>query len=385
MNRRSQGEWRKFGILENRREPGEHRSSRRTTQDNRQSREPRHNDTTENALNDFYGGTTNVDDIQSPDPIIGGYPYPRPSQGRSSRKWSRPGPRPGPQYTGAIPQSYESADIADSPDARRKHAPAKSRNEDTLYLSEPPDGNWRSGEWRFAAQSAKPWRPRGAPTPEHRVLCLRPTLVMTRRGRRFTSDPFKYEEGWTDSQFADELKYQYANLKLQDVGFLQKLVAYKQIAYVIVLQARYLRKYQKWVVAKSVPITTKGDKEGRDAFMYLLRYPPDDHRWTGTVDRLIKPGVILYLEVIETFDSAKVYVGILLAALLSLGVALAYGFTMDGDFSTGFGIASWMVTAFGFFAALVSISELAGLESFTSFQTGVGMEEAEDVPRDLKG
>lgn len=364
-----------------RNQPGERRKHRRRTQDTRDSRQSRQNDT-ENALNDFYGGTANLDDTtQEPGQTSGESHFQR--RARSSRSWSRPGPQR--VYLLSRPEAGASADIADRPNARRKTAFARSRDEDEPYLPEPPDGNWRSGEWRYAARLTEPWRPRGAPGPEHKVLCLRPTLVMTRRGRRFTSDPFEYEEGWTDRRFAEELKSQYANLKLQDVGFLQKLVAYKQIAYVIVLQARFLDRHRKWVVAKSVPITTKGDKEGRDAFMYLLRYPPDDHRWTGTVDRLIKPGVILYLEVIETFDSAKVYMGILLAALLSLGVALAYGFTMDGDFGTGFSIASWMVTAFGFFAALVSISEIAGLESFTSFQTGVGMEEAEDVPKDLGG
>jgi hypothetical protein len=358
---RPQGEWVKFGILEFSREPGERRKHRRRTQD------------TEDALNDFYGGTANTDDARKPDTASGE------RRTRSSRPWSRPGQ----PYTHFERPVASSADIADRPYGRERRDAGRRKDEDDDYLSEPPDGqSWRSGEWKYAARLM---RPRGVSAPERKVLSLKPTLVMTRRGRRFKSEPFEYEEGWNDRQLAEELKYQYANLKLQDVGLFQKLVAYKQIAYVIVLQARCLKEDPKWVVAKSMPITTKGDKEGRNAFMYLLRHPPDDYRWTGTIEKMIKPGVILYLEVIETFDSAKVYIGILFMAMLSLGVALAYGFTMDGDFSTGFSIASWMITAFGFFAALVSISEIAGLESFTSFQTGVGMEEAEDVPRDLGG
>jgi len=357
---RSQGEWKRVGTLNYAADPGERRKHRSRTQD------------TEDALNDFYGGTANTD-AQKPSPAAGE------RRARSSRPWSRPGQ----SFTRVERPTASSADVTDRPYGRQKQYVGRRKDEDADYLSEPPDGqSWKSGEWKYAARLM---RPRGEPVPERRVLSLKPTLVMTRRGRRFKSEPFEYEEGWNDRQLAEELQYQYANLKLQDVGFFQKIVAYKQIAYVIMLQARCLKEDPKWVVAKSMPITTKGDKEGRNAFMYLLRHPRDDYRWTGTIEKLIKPGVILYLEIIETFDSAKVYVGILIAALLSLGVALAYGFTMDGDFSTGFSIASWMITAFGFFAALVSISEIAGLESFTSFQTGVGMEEAEEVPKDLGG
>jgi hypothetical protein len=200
------------------------------------------------------------------------------------------------------------------------------------------------------------------------VVSLKPTIVMKRHGRRFESELFPYEKGWTDKRLAQALKDQYSHLKLKDVEFFQKIVAYKQIAYVIVLQSRCLEEEENWVVAKSIPITTKGDKEGQDAFMYLLRHPTDDRRWTETVDSMIKPGVIIYFEVIETYDPSIINIGVLLAGMLSLGVALVYGFTMDRDFSTGFSIASWLITAFGFFAALVSISELAGQESLTSGQ-----------------
>ena len=189
---------------------------------------------------------------------------------------------------------------------------------------------------------------------------------MLRHGLRVQSNPFHYEQGWTDRRFADALKHQYAHLKLKDVGFLQKMMAYKQIAYVIVLQARYSKETHKWVITKSVPITNKGDKEGRDAFIYRLRYPDNGRRWTETVDGLITPGVVLYFEVIETFDASKINVWVLLASALTLGVALVYGFAMDGDFGTGFTIAGWLITAVLFFAASVSISDVAGQESLAS-------------------
>jgi hypothetical protein len=163
-------------------------------------------------------------------------------------------------------------------------------------------------------------------------------------------------------QFAEQLKSQYAGLKLSDVGLFQKIVAYKQIAYVHVLQRKYLRKQDKWIVVRSMPITDKSDKEGRDAFMNLFRYPLDDSRWTATVDGLIVQGAMLHFEITESFDSSKINQGIFVAALVSLAVALAYGFAMDKDFSTGFSIASWLITAFGFIGALFTISEYAGQE-----------------------
>ena len=95
-------------------------------------------------------------------------------------------------------------------------------------------------------------------------------------------------------QFAEQLKSQYAGLKLSDVGLFQKIVAYKQIAYVHVLQRKYLRKQDKWIVVRSMPITDKSDKEGRDAFMNLFRYPLDalrdleivDTPGTNSIDRM---------------------------------------------------------------------------------------------------
>jgi hypothetical protein len=327
---------------------------------------------TENALDDYYGGTANIDSPQDLDPTS--HESYRPSQARASRPWTRA--RRQRLYTDSSFPEAGPADITDRYQEASRYRANEVIDEDALYLEEPPDRDWELARERVRGRrgSEEGW-----------VVFTELSLVMARRGRRFKSKPFPYGIGWTDKRFAKELKYQYAHLKRQDVGLFQRIVAYKQIAYVIVLQARYSKFSGKWVVAKSVPITTKGDKEGRNAFMYLLRHPRDECRWTGTIDKLCKPGAILYLEIIETFDSSVIYAGILLAALLSLGVALAYGFTMDGDFSTGFSIASWLITAFGFFAALVSISEIAGMESFTSFQTGVGIEEAEDVPKDLEG
>ncbi|KAM0717780.1 hypothetical protein Q7P37_006112 [Cladosporium fusiforme] len=324
-------------------------------------------ETAENALNDFYGGTaTFTGRKKSSGGTYGDEAYRPTSQrpGRSSH-WNRQSRI----YTAGV---Y--GGVGAGVDITSADEDIDSSAEDRLYLFSPPHGKYR-GDWKRAARFADE---------EKAVLYLHPTLVMTRHGHRYQSQPFVYEEGWDDGQFATELKHQYSHLKLQDVGILQKIVAYKTIAYVNVLQARCTVLDRRWVVTKTAPITSKNDKEGRDTFMYLLRYPTDERRWTRTVDNLLKPGVILYLEVVETFDASKIYLGIFLMTLLSLGVALAYGFLMDRDFGTGFSIAGWMITAFGFFIALVSIAEVAGLERVTSFQTGAMMEESDDVPRELR-
>jgi len=115
--------------------------------------------------------------------------------------------------------------------------------------------------------------------------------------------------------------------------------------------------------------------------MLALRHPPSDtYTWTRTFDKLIEPGAILMFEVIETLDTSKINLGVILAALFSLVVALVYGFAMDNDFSTGFSIGSWFITAAGFIGALISISEYAGPETPTSSQMRVGMDGADDAP-----
>jgi uncharacterized membrane protein len=132
------------------------------------------------------------------------------------------------------------------------------------------------------------------------------------------------------------------------------------------------------MVAMSTPITKDSGKEDREAFMFVLRYPPSDtYRWTATVDDAIKLGVVLVFEIFETLDTSKINLGIFLSAFLSLGVALAYGFATDGDFSTGFSIGSWFITAAGFIGTLISISQYAGPETPTTSQMEGGME---DVP-----
>jgi hypothetical protein len=321
------------------------------------------------------GGTANIAGSEENDPSYG-ETY-QPSQGRKSRRRARlpsqqtPRPAPIPQsapifQNSPMPQSAPISQSGSDMSPHKHHSrptdpPIGLSNKDDLYLSEPPKGNWKKGLWKHAA---KPGAPRGEDVPEHTVLCLRPVLGVSPHGRRVTSKPFYYEAGWMDKQFADELKSQYAALRLWDVGLLQKLVGYKQIAYVHVYQKRYSIHLKRWVVAEDVSITNKTDKESRDAFMSIFRYPShDNRRWTATVDNLFIPGVMLHFEITESFDSSKINVGLFVAALISLGVALVYGFAMDGDFSTGFSIGSWLLTAAGFFAALLSISEYAGQDS----------------------
>lgn len=324
-------------------------------------------ETVENALNDFFGGTATFVGRRKSNNLFEERYRPSTYHRPEPKRWSRKSRLEAGALAGV-------AGISGGVDITSADEGLDSSAEDRLYLSLPPHGKY-GGDWKHAARFVDE---------EKAVLRLHPSLVMTRHGHRYQSQPFIYEKGWDDKQFATELKRQYRSLKLTDVGILQKVVAYKTIAYVNVLQARCLARGRRWVVTKMTPITNKSDKEGRDTFMYLLRYPTEERRWTRTVDNLLKPGVVIYLEVLETFDASKIYAGIFGMTLVSLAVALVYGFFMDRDFATGFSIAAWMITAFGFFIALVSIAEFAGLERVTSFQTGAMMEESEDVPRDLR-
>jgi hypothetical protein len=164
-------------------ERGEHRRHRRRTQGSKQSRRE---ETTEDALNDFYGGTANIDGSQEAIPIYG--ESHRPSQARKSKPWTRTRPQRPP-----MPQGFHGS--AGIPSDMYYEHPSDPygwiSNEDDLYLSEPPDGNWRRGEWIHAAKEVASPR---EPSAEHRVMSLGPTLVVTRRGRRLTSDPFFYEK-----------------------------------------------------------------------------------------------------------------------------------------------------------------------------------------------
>lgn len=135
-------------------------------------------------------------------------------------------------------------------------------------------------------------------------------------------------------------------------------------------------KTHKWMVADRVPITPLDDPDSRSIFMYQLRHPnAKNSHWANKLDSLILQGSVLDLEIKETFDSIKIYIGLLLAVLSSLAIALAYGFVMENDFSTGFSIASWIITAFGFLAAVIAASEYFGLEKPTAtFQPVLDLE-----------
>jgi len=218
------------------------------------------------------------------------------------------------------------------------------------------------------------------------------TIIVTRRGDRFRSKPFGYQtdcKNWTDARFARVLKAEYRNLKTWGMwSFAQKLFAYKTIAFVYFLQSRYVRDHSRrgggrWEITDTTPITDADDAKAKDSFMYQLRNPPsyDRYVWTDKLDALLEPGAVVDLEIVETFDTIKIYWALLFSILLSLGAALAYGFAMDNDFATGFTIASWMITAFGFFAAVVAAGEYFGMEKATSFQTRAGLEKGVVIER----
>ena len=168
------------------RERGEPRKRRHRSQNSkRQSRE----ETVEDALDDFYGGTAIVAGSEENDTSYG--ETHRPSQARTSRPWTRTQ-----SHRGPVPPVSQKFVVNASHNHHNLHSrpPGRVSNEDDLYWSEPPSGNWRKGLWRHAVQAAPP---RGDESPEHTVLSLEPVLIVIRRGRRLMSEPFWYEKGWT--------------------------------------------------------------------------------------------------------------------------------------------------------------------------------------------
>ncbi|EME78347.1 uncharacterized protein MYCFIDRAFT_178494 [Pseudocercospora fijiensis CIRAD86] len=222
------------------------------------------------------------------------------------------------------------------------------------------------------------------------TLKLTLKLVLTRHGERYKSRGFIYEKGtWDDFAFATRLTQEYRRLKTDHIGLVQKLTAYKAISFVYFLQYHAFPdqayKHGRWQISEKKAITNRDDDRGRAFFMFQLRKKArsvsklfhvfreeknsearrqkHSRVWVDNLDELIEPGAVVDLEIKETFDSAKVYAALLLVILISLGAALGYGFGMEKDFSTGFSIAGWLITAFGFFAAIVAAGEYFGLES----------------------
>ena len=224
-------------------------------------------------------------------------------------------------------------------------------------------------------------------TEEKYELQLR--LVLTRHGERYSSDNFPYRSGtWTDIVFARKLNEQYRSLKTAKVGIVQKLTAYKKISFVYFIQFHAFPDVRypstgAWLRTDRKPITFRDNPMTRNSFMNQLQRlcmkrsvfystltgkprEVDERpqiRWVSRLEDLIEAGAVIDIDVKETFDSAKIYMGLFVAIAISLGAGLGYGFAMDNDFSTGFSIASWVITALGFFAAVIAAGEYLGLDS----------------------
>ncbi|SMR61348.1 unnamed protein product [Zymoseptoria tritici ST99CH_1A5] len=249
------------------------------------------------------------------------------------------------------------------------------------HLSRPPRSYRARGLWTRAVRPSSD----GSPFSAH----LR--LVVTRHGEIYKSRDIPYvKSSWDDVQFARRLKEEYRILKATKIGFKETIASYTKIHFVYFRQyhAYSSRRFNqgKWNVSKLIPITALDDEKAKVWFMYQLqklsslrsrwagaggrdgRRQSAPRKWTCRLDGLIEPGAVIDMEVLETFDVKRICVGLLLAVLFSLAVALAYGFAVDKDFSTGFSIASWIITAAGFFAAIVA---LFGDDSSTSLRASL--------------
>ncbi|KXS97083.1 hypothetical protein AC578_10804 [Pseudocercospora eumusae] len=240
-------------------------------------------------------------------------------------------------------------------------------------------------------------------------LKLQLKLVLTRHGERYKSRGFVYEQStWDDFEFARRLTHEYRRLKTEHIGLVQKLTAYKAISFVYFLQYHAFPdpayKHGRWQISDKKAIMSQDDDRGRAFFTFQLRkkarsvsklfhvFSDNGEKrrqkhsrvWVDSLDELIEPGAVIDLEIKETFDTAKIYAALLLVILVSLGAALGYGFAMNNDFSTGFSIASWLITAFGFFAAIVAAGEYLGLDKPTMTLWDAGpLDKGNVLPADI--
>ena len=343
----------------------------------------------DDVLDDYYGGTTQAKRKQeSYDPQR--YSRIRPSSDYVRRDEAH---RPPASTTyDDIGEVVEEHTDEDRPAQRKERLSRPAMRvssqpyaDDTEYLEVPRSKRQLSqGLWRRAAALVD----RGDGVSSDLEVSL--SLVVSRRGQRYRGEKFDYTEGeWNDADFARNIKRRYHSLKTRQIGLTQKLIAYKTISFVNFLQSRCVDGAEKgcrdrWEIVKTVGVLPCNSPESRSSFMYQLRHPNSKRReWVSRLDELIVPGCVIDLEVKETFDSIKVYWGLLFAVLLSLVVALVYGFLMDNDFATGFSIASWLITAFGFFAAVIAAGEYFGLEKPTSTFEAEPDLEAGGNPKDI--
>lgn len=411
---------------------GTRRDSRRVPSPGVMPPMPTEDQDSDNVLDDYYGGQE--DDLMGGD---SGPDYGRPQTVIYEERIHRPETRmSGAAPVGAAPGSQAEMEARYRREqemrARLELEEMKARMEKTKmstrvqevqqtarrpdYLREPPRGASQKGLWPRAAvvqkrrpEDGRPRRPGASEHPAYlggdEVLTVSLKLMLTRRGERFRGRAFRYVRGtWSDDDFARALQREYRSLKTQKIGWLQKLTSYRCITFVYFLQyhAYPSRRYPDgfWRISARRPVTRRDDQPARSSFMYRLkrlvreggpglwsgrgsedrRRKPPPREWVDRLDCLIEPGAVLDIEIKETFDTGKIYVGLLLAVLLSLGAALAYGFaTPDRDFATGFSLASWMITAFGFFAAVVAAGEVLGLEKPSAI-----MQAGEELSADTK-
>ena len=252
-------------IIESRSRYGRRHASRERKQPESQERGPQDAD---DVLNTFYESPmlhmAPPDDLSPAGEEYAGIPYePRiysSSYARPERKYnSRPEVRP-----------------------TRVHIERERMHQ---YLLDRPDGytGGRHDLWNRAVEST-------GDTEKERLIAPI-TLIVTRHGRRYRSRAFDYpKDRWNDAIFAKELKAHYASLKTRQIGLLQKVIAYKTIAFVYRLQYRCIddRYRGRWQITVRLPITQSDDKEARDTFMNLLRYPDTSRKvWCRAIDELV--------------------------------------------------------------------------------------------------
>ncbi|KXT09185.1 hypothetical protein AC579_7261 [Pseudocercospora musae] len=221
------------------------------------------------------------------------------------------------------------------------HAPASRPDSSNVALDESEDSDTEEGEVLRRPPSVSViglWAHAAHLDQKSQFLSLVVGVMFSRHGERFASRSLHYQQGrWTDNDLAHALMREYRDMKIDKVGVLQYFINHKRIAFVHILKFRALAhpNYQtgRWRIVARQPIEAIDTEKTRARFMYNIKAKAakESHLFnarTGTTESTTE----------STMRATR------------LAVGLGYGFSVDNDFATGFSIASWLMTAFGFYA-----------------------------------
>ncbi|KAI8623733.1 hypothetical protein F5Y19DRAFT_348223 [Xylariaceae sp. FL1651] len=136
-----------------------------------------------------------------------------------------------------------------------------------------------------------------------------------------------------------------------------------------------------WSLAEVDSIPEQATRNTMSHFSYQLRHPYTGARhWVNKLEKLLKAADQMHangregsgerwnfrVHIIEIIDSRVIYLAASFAIFPSAAAGIAYGVLM-ADFSTGFTIASYVLTGFALIFTILATAEFLGIETPDSF------------------